>query len=177
MDTPPTAVDVVYTPILARSCWTLTLSTVAMRKGPNFPRTHAVDSDQLLAPFVAYADFESILQRVDDDEAMDTTQGVAAGDGEPTTASGPFQGHLTCSFAYKVVSSVVLDFFRPLVSYRGEDAGEMFVRKLQEEPEQLFQEYIATPQQLLELTEAELRSFHTAISCHMQPFAGRGQCA
>ena len=43
-----------------------------------------------------------------------------------------------CSFAYKVVSSVVPDFCRPLVSYRGEDAGEMFERKLQEEIEQLF---------------------------------------
>ena len=42
----------------------------------------------------------------------------------------------------------------------------MFVRKLQEEAEQLFQEYIATPQQLLALTDAEFRSFHTAINCH-----------
>ena len=58
-------------------------------------------------------------------------------------------------------------FYRPLVSYRGEDAGEMFVRKLQKEAEPLFQEYIATPQQLLALTEAELRSFHTAINCHI----------
>ena len=50
----------------------------------------------------------------------------------------------------------------------------MFVRKLQEEGEQLFQEYIATPQQLLALTVAELRSFHTAINCHIcnQPLGG-----
>ena len=46
---------------------------------------------QLVAPFVVYSDFESILQRVDDDEAMDTTYGVAAGGGgdEPIAASGP----------------------------------------------------------------------------------------
>ena len=69
-------------------------------------------------------------------------QGVAAAGGdEPTAASGPFQEHL----AYKVVGSVVPDFSRPLVSYRGDDAWEMFVRKLQEEAEQLFQEYNATP--------------------------------
>ena len=61
---------------------------------------------QLLAPFVVYADFESILQRVDDDdEAMDTTQGDAVG-GDELTPSGPFQEHLPCSFAYKLVSSV-----------------------------------------------------------------------
>ena len=105
---------------------------------------------------------------------MDTTHGVAVGGDEPTPAAGPFQEHLPCSFAYKLVSSVILDFPRPLVSYRGEDDGEMFLRKLQEKAEQLFQEYIATPQQLLELTEAELRSFHTAINCHVcnHPLAG-----
>ena len=32
---------------------------------------------------------------------------------------------------------------------------------------QLFQEYVATPQKLLALTDAELRSFHTAIACHI----------
>ena len=121
---------------------------------------------QLLAPFVVYADIESILQRVGD-EAKDTTQGVAVGGAEMTPATGPFQEHLPCSFTYKLVSSVVPDFSVPLVSYRGEDAGEMFVRKLQEEEEQLFQEYIATPQQLLALTEAELPSIHTAINCHV----------
>ena len=119
---------------------------------------------QLLAPFVVYYDFESILQRVGD-EVRDTTQGVAAGGDEPTPA-GPFQEHLPCRFAYKLVSSVVPDFSMPLVSYRGEVAGERIVRKLQE-AEQLFQKYIATPQQRLVLTKAELRSFHTAINCHI----------
>ena len=62
---------------------------------------------------------------------------------------------------------MVPDISRPLVSYRGEDAGEMFVRKLQGEAEQLIQEYIDIPQQLLELIDAELRSFHTATNCHI----------
>ena len=92
--------------------------------------------------------------------------GVAAGGGdEPIATSGPFQEHLPCSSAYKVVNSVVPDFSRPLVSHRGEDAGEMYVGKLQEVADQLFQEYIDIPQQ--ELTDAELRSFHTATNCHI----------
>ena len=62
---------------------------------------------------------------------------------------------------------MVPNFSRPLVSYMGEDAGELFVRKLQGEAEQLFQEYIVTPQRRLELTESELRSFHTATRCHI----------
>ena len=93
---------------------------------------------------------------------MDTTKGVPVGGDEPTPP-GPFLEHLPCSFAYKLVSSVVPDFSRPLVSYRGEDAGEMFVRNLQEEAEQV-----------LALTEAELRSFHIANNCHIwsQPLGG-----
>ena len=39
--------------------------------------------EQLLPPFVIYADFESIQLG---DEAMDTTQGVATGGDEPTPA-------------------------------------------------------------------------------------------
>ena len=38
----------------------------------------------------------------------------------------------------------------------------------------MFLEYIVTPQQLLALTDAELRSFHTAINCQIcnQPLGG-----
>ena len=143
-------------------------------KVPKDPRCRITNiQKQLLAPFVVYADFESILQWVGD-EAMDTTQGVAAGRDEPIPAAGPFQEHLPCSFAYKLVSSVVPDFSRHPVSYKGDDAGEVFVRKLQKEAEQLFHEYISTPQQLLALTEAELRSFPTAINYHIcnQPLGG-----
>ena len=95
-------------------------------KFPEDPRCRFTNiQKRLSAPFVVYADFEAILQRADDDEAMDTTQGVAVG-GDELAASVTFQEHLPCSFAYKVVSSVVPDFSRPPVSYRGEDAGEMF---------------------------------------------------
>ena len=115
-------------------------------KFPEHPRCRFtnIQKQQLVAPFVVSAEFGSVLQRVD--EAMDTTQGVAVGGGdEPIAAPGPFQEHFLCSFAYKMVSSVVPDFSRPLVSHRGVDAREMFVRKLQEEADQLFQEYITTP--------------------------------
>ena len=99
---------------------------------------------------------------------MDITQGVAAGgDDKPIAASGPYKEHLPCSCAYKVVSSVLPDFSRPLIAHSGGDAGEICVRKLQEKAEQSFQVYIDTPQQLQELTDAELRSFHTATNCHI----------
>ena len=109
-----------------------------------------------------------ILQRVDDDEAMATTQGVAVG-GYELTASGHFREQLPCIFAYKVVSSLVPDFSRPLVSCRGEGCrGDVCTQTAKGSRA----EYIDTPKQLLELTDAELRSFHTAINnvhdhCHI----------
>ena len=57
-------------------------------KFPKDPRCRFTNiQKQLLAPFVVYANFESILQRVSD-EAMDTTQGVVLG-GDEATPSGP----------------------------------------------------------------------------------------
>ena len=105
---------------------------------------------------IVYADFESILKH---DNVMDTKQGVAAGSGE--LSSRAFQEHV----------HVDPDFSKTHVSYRGEDAAEMFVHKLQEEAKQLFDEYIVSPRPLLPLTVAELCSFHTAVNYHMQPTA------
>ena len=50
----------------------------------------------------------------------------------------------------------------------------MFVRKLKEEAGHLFQEYIATSEQLLALAQAELRSFHIVSNGHLcnQPLGG-----
>ena len=53
---------------------------------------------QLPAPFVAYADFELILQPVGD--GVNGTQGVGVGIESSTTA---FQEHVPCSFAFKIV--------------------------------------------------------------------------
>ena len=68
-------------------------------------------------------------------------------------------------FCVKVVRSVDPNFSRPLVMYRGENAAEKFVRDLQQEAKQLFDEYIATPIPML-LTATELRSFNNA-TCHI----------
>ena len=48
--------------------------------------------------------------------------------------------------------------------HRGEDAAEMFVRKLQVEAKQLFDEYIAT---LMLFTATESRSLANTTICHI----------
>ena len=131
-------------------------------KFPDDPRCRFTNiQKQLAAPFVVYADFESILNTVDKD--VDTIQGVEVG-GE--SSSQVFQDHIPCSFAYKVVSSVDPNFSRPLVMYRGETVAEKFVRDLQQGAKQLFDEYIATPKPML-LTGTVLRSFNNATTCHI----------
>ena len=87
---------------------------------------------QLPPPFVVYADFESILKPLN--EEVDVTQSVDTGTESSTHV---FQEHIPGSFAYKIVNSVDPDFSRPLVMCRGEDAAEIFARKLQQEAKQL----------------------------------------
>ena len=81
------------------------------------------------------------------------------------SSSHVFQ-YTPCRFAYQVVRSVDPNFSRPLVMYRGENAAGKFVRDLQLEAKQLFDEYIATPKPML-LTPTELRSFNNATTCNI----------
>ena len=135
---------------------------VQRTKFPKDPRCRFTNvQKQLPSPFVVYADFESILKTVNED--VDVTQGV---DTNIDSSTHTFQEHIPCSFAYKIVSSVDRDFSRPLAMYRGEDAPEMFVRKLQLEEKHLFDEYIATSKPML-LTATESQSFTTATTCHI----------
>ena len=118
---------------------------VQRTKFPKDPRCRFTNiQKQLPAPFVVYADFESILKPVNED--VDVTQGV---DSHIESSSHIFHEHIQCSYAVKIVSSVDPEFSRPLVMDRGEDDAEMFVRKLQLEAKQLFNEYIATPKPML----------------------------
>ena len=94
-----------------------------------------------------------MLKPVDKDVgATQTTKDVEVG-GE--SSSHVSQEHIPCSFAYKVVSSVDPNFSLPLVVYRGENAAEKFVRDLQQEAKQWFDEYIPIPKPML-LTATEL---------------------
>ena len=115
---------------------------------------------QLPAPFVVYADFESVLEPFSD---VDTTQGVEAGMESSTT---PYQEHVACSYAYKIVSSEDANFNKPIVWYRGPGAAEKFVRELQREAEELCAEYIEAPQEM-EFSVKDEVSYTNATDCHI----------
>ena len=95
-----------------------------------------------------HADFESILKPVD--EEVDTTQGVEVVD---ESSSHVFQDNAPCNTAYTShdLSSCI---------------EARFVRDLQKEAKQLFEEYIATPKPML-LAATELRSFNNGTTCHV----------
>ena len=142
---------------------------VQRTKFPQDPRCRFTNiQKKLSAPFIVYADFESILKPVN--EGFDVTQGVSTGTASSKTV---YQEHVPCSFAYKVVSSVDPDFSRPLVMYRGADAADKFVRDLQQEAKQLCDEYIATPKTMI-FSTADSLSFTNATTCHIcgKPLAG-----
>ena len=48
-------------------------------------------------------------------------------------------------YSYKIVSSVIPDFNKPIVWYRGPDAAEIFVHELQREAEKLCGVHLYTP--------------------------------
>ena len=70
---------------------------------------------QVEAPYVAYADFESILVPTDTKIGKNTTK---------------YQEHVACSYAYLIVSRVPGVEFEPRM-YVGEDAAEHFLTSLQ----------------------------------------------
>ena len=82
------------------------------------------------------------------------------------SSTTPYQEHIAFSFAYKIVSSVVTNFNKPIVYYRGENAAEEFIRLLQQEAAELCEEYITTPQEM-EFSEDDQFHFKCAQVCHI----------
>ena len=74
---------------------------------------------QIPVPFKIYADFECNLKSVESYEG---------------SYSKKYQGHIPCSFAYKLVC-VEDKFSKPIVLYRGESAAYKFIEAILEEYE------------------------------------------
>ena len=129
----------------------------------NFPKDTSCKftniQKQLQAPFVVYADFESILKPLSN---IDTMQDVEEEE-EPSIV--PYEEHIACSFSYKIVSSVISDVNKHIIWYRGEDAADEFARVLQREAEELCSDYIETPQEM-EFTADDEVHFECAQACN-----------
>jgi hypothetical protein len=111
---------------------------------------------QLKVPFVIYADFESILvpcEQENLDPSLSYTKKV--------------QLYETSDFCYTVVS-VVEEYCKPPVVYRGADSVDQFLNHLMDD-EKIISEILKHVEPMV-ITEEEERAFQEADICHICKF-------
>ena len=107
-------------------------------------------------PFVIYADFEAITEKIDSCLPPDQKSYIST-----------YQSHRACSYGYKVVCHVDQSYSKPVEIYRGEDAIEKFIENMFEEVrscQSVMRENFNTP---LIMTEENERVFKNSITCYI----------
>jgi len=109
----------------------------------------------LRAPFVIYADFEAITEKVDSCKPNDNDSYTEAD-----------QKHTDCGYGYKVVCSYDDKYTKPIQYYRGENAVYKFMEKILDEVK--FQKMIKYRfNKLLKMTKKDDENFKKAKECHI----------
>ena len=107
-------------------------------------------------PFVIYADFEAITEKIDTCQPPDSKSYTTT-----------YQSHRACSFGYKVVCHADQSYSKPVQIYRGEDAIEKFIEEMFEEVrscQSVMREHFNKP---LIMTEENERDFKNSITCYI----------
>ena len=111
-------------------------------------------SKQLPAPFVIYADFEAITEKV--------------GEKAPQKSrTEQYQKHTACGYGYKVVCCYDDKFSKPIKIYRGEMTIHKFMNDMLAEVEyceKVVNDHFSKP---LEMTDEDEESFQRAEECHI----------
>ena len=105
-------------------------------------------------PFVIYADYESILEKID-----------TVSPNPNKSYTNKYQKHTPCGFCYYIKSSVC-DEYNKLELYRGEDASEEFVRRLEKDCIRL-REIMFKTYKPKSLTKGEKKEFRKNSICHI----------
>ena len=111
---------------------------------------------QLPVPFVIYADFEAITEKVDSCQPSDKKSYTEA-----------HQKHTDCGYGYKVVCCYDDEFSKPVQVFRGENAVYNFMEKMLEEVDwckQTMEKHFDKP---LKMTEKDEVDFQKAAKCHI----------
>ena len=114
---------------------------------------------QLPAPFVIYADFEAITEKVDEKAPQ-------------KSYTEQYQKHTACGYGFKVVCCYDDNFSKPIKIYRGEMTIQKFMKDILAEVEYC-QEVVKTHfTKPLEMTDEDEESFEKAEECHIckKPF-------
>ena len=111
---------------------------------------------QLSVPFVIYADFEAITEKVDSCQPSDKKSYTEA-----------YQKHTDCGYGYKVVCCYDDKYSKPVQIYRGENAVYKFMENMLEEVnwcKQTMEKHFNKP---LKMTEENEIDFRKATKCHI----------
>ncbi|XP_071055118.1 uncharacterized protein [Onthophagus taurus] len=106
-----------------------------------------------MAPFVIYADFESILKPIDHCEPHSSK-----------SFTEKIEMHQPYSFAYYIVSTIDSNFNK-FETYTGPDAPQVFISKLIADVKFIYNKYFKTVKPMLPLTVDEQRNFDSAENC------------
>ena len=110
----------------------------------------------LPVPFVIYADFEAITEKID---------GCQPSDGQSYTST--YQSHKACSYGYKLVCRYDKRYSKPVEIYRGEDCIEKFIMKMLSEVkdcQRIVREQFQKP---LVMTDKNERDYQNSTKCHI----------
>ena len=108
------------------------------------------------APFVIYADFEAITEKVEGCQASGAK-----------SCTDKYQKHTGCSNGYKVVCCYNDKYTKPVKIYRGEDSINTFMQQMLSEV-QYCQKIIRTKfKKPLNMTNEEEQMFKAAVECHI----------
>ncbi|XP_068720420.1 uncharacterized protein [Montipora capricornis] len=111
---------------------------------------------QLPVPFVIYADFEAITEKI---------SGCQPNDDKSYTEA--YQRHTDCGYGYKVVCCYDDKYTKPVQIYRGEKAVYKFMEAMLEEVKyckKIMKKYFNKP---LRMTEDDEKEFQKANECHI----------
>ena len=111
---------------------------------------------QLPVPFVIYADFEAITEKI---------HGCQPNDDKSYTEA--YQRHTDCGYGYKVVCCYDDKYTKPVQIYRGEKAVYKFMEAMLDEVKyckKIMKKYFNKP---LRITEDDEKEFQKANECHI----------
>lgn len=111
---------------------------------------------QLLAPFVIYADFESITRKV-----------TTALPSSKSSFTEPYQEHIDCGYGYKLVCCYDDKHTRPTQVYRGPNAVYKFIKAILKEEEYCMDTLKAYFNKPLKMTKEDEALFKKQTSCNI----------
>ena len=111
---------------------------------------------QLPVPFVIYADFEALTEKI---------QGCQPNNEKSYTEA--YQKHTDCGYGYKVVCCYDDKYSKPVQIYRGENAIHKFMENMLEEVNWCKSKMKKHFNKPLKMTKEDEKDFQKAIKCHI----------